>query len=178
MGGHPPNHLFLQAVLRACVCGLPDQLVASEAWVPSARGDGEMELSAFFTPTPLRTSLPRPGGAPPLYATVDLPLVREHSAKHQLATAIAARAAATGLLQYSVDIRADEMLRKLTFGVDTAVAMPLMEGTPGGRCEAVLVLFTFRGGSSGGGVSWNLWDGLALRDYYSPPLPRPRARPL
>jgi len=142
-----PHPLLLDSLLRAAVGFLPDA-VAGEAWLCGETGTPT--VAAFFAPTPLRATLPQADGRPPLYATVDLPLVRAHSARHQLSTALAARAAAARAPQVSCEIGADEMLRKLTFDVDTAVAVPLVEGgDAGGRCEAVLVLFTFRGG---GGV--------------------------
>ena len=152
MAAAPPA--LLEASLRASLAYLPDSLVAGEAWLPGA----PPTCVAFHTPSALQTALspPAAGGAPS-HQTIDLALVRAHSASHQLAIALAARAAATGAPQLSTELGGDDLLRKLTFGVDTATAVPILG--EGGACAAVIVLFSFRGG--GGAVRG--WAAQLLR---------------
>ena len=120
-----PFSALLESALQLAAAAVTG-LTVGEAWLNSA-GSG-FSLSAFYTPTPLVVSSAGAAGEPG-QRTLDVQLARAFTSKHQLSTRLVAAAAASGSVQTSTDMSGDDLLQKLTFGVDTACAVPIMSSS-------------------------------------------------
>jgi hypothetical protein len=144
------------AALEAVHAVAPSLLVG-EVWLPSPPSSSSYssppapwsELAAFYSPTPLVASHPAPAaagaaaGAPPpqpppqpQQTTIDLRVARLFAQQHSLSLRLAAAAARSGRLEWSSDFGEDELLRRLTFDVVAAVAVPVFAERQGGAVPA------------------------------------------
>jgi hypothetical protein len=129
-------------------------MIAGEAWVRSPRGTWD-ELLAFYSPARLVASHTEEGKQ--VQSVVTTRLATAFSSRHTLPAQLAARAAAGGAVEWCYDMRGDDLLQRLTFRVESALAVPVFapaaestasatstSGASPGECRAVLIFFSAR----------------------------------
>ena len=143
-----PAIAILSSALELAACAV-DGLAAGEAWhVALSAGAGGSQsaptLCAFFSPRPLLVTMRDALNAPLPPREVDLALAREHAASHQLSMRLATSVVRDGLSLRTLDLSDDDLLRRLTFPLGSAVAIPISSRSAGRASVFSLILYLSR----------------------------------
>ncbi len=121
----PPTPSFggVAHALEAAASIVPG-LVAGECWVKSEFGAWD-ELIALYCPTQLSVRHSSEDGAEVL-RVVDTRLAAAFAASHTLSLRLAENAAARRVVEWCYDMSGDDLLKRLTFPVSAALAVPVL----------------------------------------------------
>lgn len=114
------------------------QVVVAEAWLVN---EAAHELAAFHAPTPLYVEEVVAGEV--VKRVVDLELARAFSSQHQLSHRLASKAAGSGSIEWCTELSGDALMEKLKFGVEGAVAVPVIVNGQNESSPVVPVVLVF-----------------------------------
>lgn len=137
----------LRGALQCAVAVVPECVVA-ECWMQGGTGEWD-QLVAFLTPSPLVATHVGADGKP-TQRTIDLATAQAFASQHKLSIKLATKVSMTGATEWcqesEIQNSGDVLLAKLTFGIESAIAVPVMQQrgleATDVSCPAVLVFYS------------------------------------